>query len=68
LAVSRGTQPQLHIHCTSSSRKRLHEALSSRVDEGAQEIGAMLFADAHGFNRSGFLVHAAKKVMETESS
>ncbi|HEV3247741.1 MAG TPA: hypothetical protein VG124_11110 [Beijerinckiaceae bacterium] len=46
----------------------MHEALSSRVDEGAQEIGAMLFADAHGFNRSGFLVHAAKKVMETESS
>jgi hypothetical protein len=43
-------------------------SLSSRVDEGAQEIGAMLFADAHGFNRSGFLVHAAKKVMETESS
>jgi predicted RNase H-like HicB family nuclease len=26
------------------------------------------FADAHGFNRSGFLVHAAKKVMETEST
>jgi predicted RNase H-like HicB family nuclease len=25
------------------------------------------FADAHGFNRSGFLVHAAKKAMETES-
>ena len=24
------------------------------------------FADAHGFNRSGFLVHAARKVMEAE--
>ena len=26
------------------------------------------FADAQGFNRSSFLVHAAKKVMQNEST